>query len=232
MTRKARWAVAMGALAVVAVLSLIVVAQPFERPMRAPESGQGSRRVGIFSPIEYPGGYLKITYTVRREGVTLAATSSTEVIPQGDGTYRIINQSEEIVPEMRVQIGFYGIPLRGLGVYVAEDTVGVVDLSPLAAIEEEEIEPGRVYLLPDGGRFETGEAGTLAGVAVVFGTYTHADYANVKIEVAIASDLEIRNILPFLPLMELHYAPEAGLEDAAEFIEFSSVELSEFIWER
>ena len=226
--RRAGMAVMAG---VVLCASVLALAQTYDRPVRTPGGG-GGRRPAMFSPTEFPGGHLKYTYTVQREGVTLSASTTTEVIPQGDGTYTIINHSEETVPEMRVHVGFFGISLRALGVFIAEDSEGVVDLSPLAAIEEEVLEPNRAYLLPDGGRFQTGDVGTLAGVDVLHGVYTHADFANVEIEMAIATDLAIRNILPFPPRMALRYRPDATVDEAAQFTEFSSVELTEFIWEQ
>jgi hypothetical protein len=124
-----------------------------------------------------------------------------------------------------VRTGFYGIPLPRLGVRVQENTSGTIDLTPLSNITGSAIEPGKNYILPDGGRFQAGATGTIAGVDVVYGTYTHADYTNVEIQLAFAVDLTIRSLLPFPAMMEFRYSSAADQPLST----FSLVKLTEYV---
>jgi len=184
----------------------------------------------MFGGSSYPGGHLKYTYKIERAGVQGYATATTEITPQGNGLYRIESSSTDVVPLDRVTLGFFGIPLRAIGIRVPMNTQGTVDLSPLEAIASDEVEPNSEILLPDGGYLITKEAGTLAGLGVVFGTYTHADYTNVRIQIAIAQDVMLRPLLPVLPLMELEYIPESE-HAARDYIRFGAIELIEFTYE-
>ena len=150
--------------------------------------------VSAFGRADYAGGYLKYTYSITREGAQgRASTTTTEITPQADGTYSIASSSTEIVPLAMVHIGFFGIPLPMLGVRAmdtrepAEPSTSLRCRTSLGAA----IESGKNYILPDGGRFQAGGTGTIAGVSVVYGTYTHADYTNVEIQLAFATDLTV-----------------------------------------
>jgi len=192
---------------------------------------RGEARVAFssaFGRADYAGGYLKYTYSITREGAQgRASTTTTEITPQADGTYSIASSSTEIVPLAMVHIGFFGISLPMLGVRAMDTREGgTIDLSPLSNITGAAIESGKNYLLPDGGRFQAGSTGTIAGVSVVYGTYTHADYTNVEIQLAFATDLTIRGLMPFPALMEFRYssATDQPLET------FSLVKLTEFVY--
>jgi hypothetical protein len=185
----------------------------------------------LFGGAEYPGGHLKYSYRIERAGIAGFATTTTEVIPQGNGLYRIESSSSDVLPQDRVAVGLFGIQLRALGVRVPTNTQGTVDLTPLSAIGSDAVPANAEIVLPDGGNLSTGEQGAVAGVDVVFGTYTHADYANVRIRVAIPVDLEIRNLLPFLPLMELEYQATSSGGAPAPFQRFGSIELAAFSYE-
>ena len=203
----------------------------------APEM-QGSRtsQVDLFGGSAFTGGYLKYSYKVSREGVEGYSITTTEIIPEGDGMYRIENSSTDIVPQSAVSIAFYGISLRGLGFRIPDSEGGTVDLSPLEAVDDEILEPGREYILPDGGFLDVGEEGVIGGLEVVYATYTHADFTNVRINLAMPVDLGIRNLLPIFPYLELEYetdtlSGEGSADDFHKMRSFSQIELIEFIYE-
>lgn len=111
-----------------------------------------------------------------------------------------------------------------------------MDLSPLEAVESEILVPNKEYILPDGGFLVVGDEGTIAGLDVVYATYTHADFTNVQIQLAMPADVEVRNMLPIFPYIELEYAsdelPEEGAqEDYQKMRSFSQIELIEFVYE-
>lgn len=184
--------------------------------------------VSLFGGGTFPGGYLKYTYAFTRQGAARPATTTTEISPLADGTYSVVSTSTEVVPLALVNIGFSGVPLRLLGVRVAENPSGTIDLSPLSSIASTTIEPGKNYLLPDGGRFRAAEMATIAGIEVVYGTYTHADYTNVEIEIAFPVDLSIRALLPFPAKMVFRYRTAPAADQPLQM--FSSIELTEFVY--
>lgn len=228
MNKTGRRVVAIGVIALsVATAALLVLAQSDGPPQGGPGRGDRVMLASVFGNAEFAGGYLKYSYLITREGADRSSSTTTEITPQDDGTYAIVSSSTETVPLSMVHIGFYGIPLPRLGVRVPETgTGGTIDLSPLANITASAIEPGKNYILPDGGRFQAGSTGAIAGVNVVYGTYTHADYSNVEIQFAFATDLALRGLMPFPAMMEFRYskATDAPLET------FSLVKLTEFIY--
>ena len=200
------------------------------------EQSNRSSQVDLFGGTGYTGGYLKYSYRVSREGVEGYSTTTTEIIPEADGMYRMESSSTNIVPLDAVTISFFGIALRGLGFRVPTSTGGTVDLSPLTAVENEILEPNREYVLPDGGFLVAGDAGNIAGIDVVYATYTHADFTNVRVNLALPTDLVIRNLLPLFPFLQLEYEsdelPEEGAAaDYQMMRSFSKTELIEFIYE-
>jgi hypothetical protein len=205
-----------------------------EPPQRVGSPGDRPAQVDLFGRGEYPGGHLKYTYKVSREGVDAYSITTTEIIPEENGMYRIESSSTDVVPAGAVSISFFGIGLRGLGFRVPTSTGGTVDLSPLSALEEETLEPNREYVLPDGGFLVARDAATIAGVDVVFATYSHADFSNVSVELAMPTDLTIRNLLPLFPYLELEYTAAETPEDGEEhprMRSFSRIELIEFVYE-
>ncbi|MCX6101148.1 MAG: trypsin-like peptidase domain-containing protein, partial [Candidatus Bipolaricaulota bacterium] len=204
-----------------------------------PAGAQGARQVDLFGGGAYPGGYLKYTYSVSREGANRNSSTSTESTPQADGTDAVVSTSSETLPlDMvrtstssetlpldMVRTGFFGIPIMRLGIHVSENNSGTIDLSPLDNISSSAIEPGKDYLLPDGGDFKAGSLGTIAGVEVVYGTYTNANYTNVEIQLAFPVDLTIRALLPFPAMMEFRYSAATDQPLST----FSLVKLTEFV---
>lgn len=202
----------------------------------AEEQGSRTSQVDLFGGSEYTGGYLKYSYRVSREGIEGYSITTTEIIPEENGMYRMESSSTNIVPLDNVTISFFGIALRGLGFRVPTATGGTVDLSPLTAIENEILEPNREYVLPDGGFLVAGDSGNIAGLDVVYAIYTHADFSNVRVNLALPTDLTIRNLLPLFPFLQLEYEsdelPEEGAGDDYQMMRsFSKTELIEFIYE-
>ncbi|MBN1857688.1 hypothetical protein JW848_00620 [Candidatus Bipolaricaulota bacterium] len=195
------------------------------------QNRDGFRGTAMFGATGFNGGYLKYTYSVASPASIEPSISTTEILPLGDGTYQTSASSTSFVTSDQVGLGLFGVSMFALGVRIPTvNSGGTVDLSPLDSLAEEVLAPNHVYLLPDGGNLKTLETGEVADVDVVYGIYTHADYDNVVIHLAIASDLDIRNLLPMFPYMDFEYstAGEAGEE---HFMRFSAVELVEFIWE-
>jgi len=123
-----------------------------------------------------------------------------------------------------------------LGFRVPTTSGGTVDLSPLTAIENEVLEPNHEYVLPDGGFLVAGDSGNIAGLEVVYATYTHADFTNVRVNLALPTDLAIRNLLPLFPFLQLEYQsdelPEEGADGDYQMMRsFSKTELIEFVYE-
>ena len=223
-------------LMLVGALTSVIVSDVFAQEGTPPEGGQRQPQGNLFGGNTFEGGYLKYSYKVSREGVEAYSITTTEIIPEGNGMYRIENSSTDVVPQDAVSIAFYGINLRGLGFRIPSSTGGTVDLSPLEAVESEILVPNKEYILPDGGFLVVGDEGTIAGLDVVYATYTHADFTNVQIQLAMPADVEIRNMLPIFPYIELEYAsdelPEEGAqEDYQKMRSFSQIELIEFVYE-
>lgn len=221
-----------GTLVTAATLEGLAQSEPGAGPDEAGRPGQ----VDLFGGSAYEGGYLKYSYKVSREGVDGYSITTTEIIPEDDGMYRIENSSTDVVPLSGVSLSFYGIGLRGLGFRIPTSSGGTVDLSPLSAIEDEALEPNREIVLPDGGFLAVGDAGVIAGLDVVYATYTHADFTNVQVNLAIPVDLAARNLLPLFPFLELEYQVDATADEGTEepplvMRSFSRIELTEFVRE-
>ena len=237
MTRKGmvRWALGLFLAASIAGFVMTEALAQAQPDIQRMDDGRPAQ-VDLFGRSPYEGGHLKYSYKVSREGVAGYSITTTEIIPQDDGLYRVESSSVDVIPLGAVNVSFFGIPLRGLGFRVPTSSGGTVDLSPLSAVEDQVLEPNHEIVLPDGGYLAVGDAGTIAGLDVVFATYTHADFSNVQINLAMPVDLSIRNLLPLFPLLELEYAsevlsPEGAAEDHERMRSFSRVELVEFVYE-
>lgn len=214
----------------------VLATQATSQPGSGPGGDGGPERVDLFGGSPYEGGYLKYSFKVSREGVESYSITTTEIIPQEDGLYRIENSSTNVVPLGAVNIAFFGIPLHGLGFRIPTSSGGTVDLSPLSAVEDEVLEPNTEVILPDGGYLVVGEAGVIAGLDVVYATYTHADFTNVRVNLALPVDLTTRNLLPLFPFLELEYetddlSSEGSEEEIRMMRTFSRIELIEFVYE-
>jgi hypothetical protein len=222
----------------VALLPLVAIAQEQAADGAASDttpSGDRPENVSLFGGTQFAGGHLKYTYKVSREGIDGYSITTTEITPQDDGMYLVESSSSDLVPLDRANVEFFGIALGGLGFRIPMTGGGAIDLSPLESIEDQALVPGKEYILPDGGYLVAGDAGTIAGIAVVYATYTHADYSNVSINLAMPTDLEIRNLLPIFPYLEFKYtaAEQTSSEEVDNpiFHMYSKIELVDFVYE-
>jgi hypothetical protein len=235
--RAAAAVILISALAPVFAVSVLAQDQTQDQPSMPPDVSNRPAQVDLFGGSTYTGGHLKYSYKVSREGVDGYSITTTEITPQDDGTYLVENSSSDIVSLEGVNIGFFGIPLRGLGFRISTSNGGTVDLSPLSALEDTVLEPNKEYVLPDGGDLVAGDEGTIAGVDVVYATYTQADYTNVEVHLAMPTDSTIRNLLPLFPYLELQYTsdplPEQGADEGYRAMHsFSKIELIDFEYEQ
>jgi hypothetical protein len=198
---------------VLVILSSLVVHAAQGDPVIEIDALQAeTAHIKMFGVDSYSGGYLKTTYEMGSMGIENTGTTSTEVIPQEDGSYRYITHTEETMGGTHGGLIMGGIPLpaMGMSISVVSSDGNMLDLVPLTAVEQEVLEPNRSYLLPDGGHLETHAAGVIAGVDVVYATYTQQDSPNSRLSLAIAFDLEVRNALTSPPLMRLEMRMDAS----------------------
>jgi hypothetical protein len=208
-----------------AVLALLVLARvaPLGFPQQSP------------SQPKYPGGHLRYTYRMETGVAGLAETTTTEITPRGDGQHDVVTTTRTVAGGDQIRLGFAGFSLRWLGVYVSEDMADRIDLSALNALAQQVLEPGRRYLLPDGGLLETGDRVTVAGLSGVEGVYTRSSAPNVRVTVVLADDLTVRQLLPFPLRVQLEYSQSAGAglgEEASTGGAYISgkIELLEYAW--
>lgn len=178
------------------------------------------------APGKDPGGYVSFSYrTVTREGLVEDVT--TWIVPGEDGTYRVVTRTEMRVGADEIRIGFSGAAMRSLGLYSSQGSG--VDLAWLGGVGGLGIEPGKKYLLPDGGVLQTGERVTVVGLTGIEGVFTHTGDPAVKITVVIADDPELRDLLPFPLRITIEYDyTRLGTSDPDEVPQSGSMELVAF----
>jgi len=197
--RKFRWGLILG-LGMALVLGGLVLAQLF---------GMG----------EYPGGHLKTVYRITSEESPNPAQFTLEITPQPDGNYKVVSITEAIEAREDIELGLFSLFFLGYSLRPESDKL---DLTPLTALGEREIEPHKTYVLEGGARLITGDETQIAGVAVVMGTYIHPDYPDQRAVIALP-DVETRKLLPFPPLLRVEQVAGSGQWeplDAVELIEF------------
>lgn len=149
----------------------------------------------FFGIRQYPGGYLKLVYRMEVVQASQPATSTIEITPTSGGLFKVTSLSESLAKQEEVQLGLFGIGFFRLGFgFRSEGTA--IDLTPLNALADATVEPKKTYLLPDGAKFEGGEQVKIAGIDAIRGIYTHPDFANQRVQLAIVIDLAIRKLLP------------------------------------
>jgi hypothetical protein len=160
----------------------------------------------LFGMGEYPGGHLRAVYQMFTEESPNPATFSLEITPLEDGNYRITSTTEAIEPQENVELGLFSLFFLGYSFSPQSDKL---NLTPLTALGEREIEPHKTYVLEGGARLATGDRSQIAGLDVIIGTYTHPDYPDQRALVALP-DVPTRKLLPFPPLLQVEQQEGAG----------------------
>jgi hypothetical protein len=172
----------------------------------------------LFGMGEYPGGHLRTVYRISTEEGPNPATFSLEITPLPDGNYKIISTTEAVEPKDRIELGLFSLFFLG---YSLRPEGGNLDLTPLMALGEREVEPNKSYVLEGGARLITQERAQIAGIAVVIGIYTHPNYPDQRALIALP-DVATRRLLPFPPLLQVE-KQEGGqfkVRDKVELVEF------------
>lgn len=175
----------------------------------------------LFGMGEYPGGHLRTVYEIFTEESPNPATFSLEITPLEDGNYRITSTTEAIESRENVELGLFSLFFLGYSFSPQSDKL---DLAPLTALGEREIEPNKEYVLADSAHLSTQGATQIAGVDVIIGTYTHPDHPGQRAIIALP-DVPTRKLLPFPPLLRVEQ------RDGGEYRIVDKVELIEFLHE-
>jgi hypothetical protein len=169
----------------------------------------------IFGLGPYQGGTLKTVYRFTSEGDRNPGTMTFEILPEGERfrvrmLYDSLEKQEDIEKLSKLFVGF--------GHREKND----IDLLPLLALDEREIEPNKDLVLPGGARLQTQEKTKIAGVDAVMGIYTHKDFPDQRVIIAI-SDVATRKLLFYPPLLQLEKqkSGQFQIQDKIELLEFS-----------
>ncbi len=169
----------------------------------------------IFGLGPYQGGTLKTVYRFTSEGDRNPGTMTLEILPEGERfrvkvLYDSLEKPEDIEELSRLFVGF--------GHRKKND----IDLIPLLALDEREVEPNKDLVLPGGARLQTQEKTKIAGVDAVMGIYTHKDFPDQRVIIAI-SDVATRKLLFYPPLLQLEKqkSGQFQVQDKIELLEFS-----------
>lgn len=176
----------------------------------------------LFGIGEYPGGHLKTVYQILSEESPNPATFSLEITPRPDGNYKITSITEAIEPKDRVELGLFSLFFLGFSLRPEGENL---DLTPLMALGEREVEPNKSYVLEGGARLITQDRSQIAGIAVVIGVYTHPSYPDQRALIALP-DVATRRLLPFPPLLQVER------KEGDQFKVIAKVELLEFLHEQ
>jgi len=179
----------------------------------------------------YPGGHLRFAYRTETGSAGMSETTTTEITPTDDGRYQVVTTTTELTTPDEIRLGFFGSSLQWLGVYMSEDTSDQLDISQLDAFATMPLEPNKTYMLPDGGKLQTGDRVTIAGISGIEGVYTQANVAGVTITVVLADDLFVRQFLPFPLRVQLEYSQSADAAPGIVTVYISGkIELVEYTW--
>lgn len=169
----------------------------------------------IFGLGPYQGGTLKTVYRFTSESDRNHGTMTFEILPEGERfrvkmIYDSLEKPEDIEKLSKLFVGF--------GHREKSD----IDLIPLLALDEREVEPNKDLVLPGGARLQTQEKTKIAGIDVVMGIYTHKDFPDQRVIIAI-SDVATRKLLLYPPLLQLEKQEQGQfkVQDKIELLEFS-----------
>ncbi|MCL6642545.1 MAG: hypothetical protein K6T71_04390 [Candidatus Bipolaricaulota bacterium] len=157
--------------------------------------GGGWALAQVFGIGPYAGGTLTVVYRLTNmENDPSPGTLTLRVIPEGT-KFRVTETFELLADAGQLQVlvfshGFVHVPK------------GYLDMTPISALDNREVQPNREILLPEGAKLVTTEEVVIGGVKAVKGVYTHPKFEDQRAIVAI-SDLESRKILPYPPLLRI-----------------------------
>ncbi len=154
--------------------------------------------------------YLKYTYQMELGAEGLSETTTTVMTRMTDGRYEVVTTTQSISSPGEVHLRFGGASLQWLGLYAGGASTGRLDISQLNAFSDVVLEPHHTYTLPDGGLLQMGDTVTVAGIAGVEGVYTNRSVAGATITVVMATDLQVRALLPFPLRVSVEYAKTAS----------------------
>lgn len=160
---------------------------------------------GIFGMENYPGGNLKVVFTIEEPEKEAPIRIYTVTVTPGEDGFDVmekVNSQGRDREDVNSAFGASG-GAGAAGSQYEEGEMPSIDLSPLRALDDRnvEVKPNQQYLLPDGGRLVTEEKGEIAGISVVYGTFVHSNYPNQRLKIALANN-EIEDLLLFPPLLE------------------------------
>jgi hypothetical protein len=175
----------------------------------------------LFGMGEYPGGHLKTVYQMFSEESPNPATFSLEIQPLPDGNYKVTSTTEATEPLDQVELGLFSLFFLGFSLRPESEQL---DLTPLMALGEREVEPNKSYVLEGGARLTTQDKSQIAGIDVIMGIYTHPNYADQRALIALPN-VATRKILPFPPLLQVEK------QEGGQYKTTAKVELTEFLHE-
>jgi hypothetical protein len=157
--------------------------------------GGGWALAQVFGIGPYSGGTLTVIYRLTNmENDLSPATLTLKIVPEGS-KFKVTETFELLADSAQLQVlvfshGFAHVPK------------GYLDMTPISALDNREVQPNREILLPEGAKLVTSEEVVIGGVKAVKGIYTHPKFEDQRAIVAI-SDLESRKILPYPPLLRI-----------------------------
>jgi hypothetical protein len=157
--------------------------------------GGGWALAQIFGIGPYSGGTLTVIYRLTNmENDPSPATLTLKIVPEGS-KFKVTETFELLADSAQLQVlvfshGFAHVPK------------GYLDMTPISALDNREVQPNREILLPEGAKLVTSEEVVIGGVKAVKGIYTHPKFEDQRAIVAI-SDLESRKILPYPTLLRI-----------------------------
>lgn len=177
----------------------------------------------LFGMGKYPGGHLKTVYRITSEASPNPAYFTLEITPQPDGNYKVVSITEAVESQDQIELGLFSLFFLGYSLRPESDKI---DLTPLQALNEREVEPHKTYVLEGGARLITQDEAQIAGVRVIMGTYIHPEYPDQRAVVALP-DVETRKLLPLPPLLRVEQVAGGG-----QWEPLDTIELVEFVYER
>lgn len=145
----------------------------------------------LFGLGPYPGGTLKTVFELQRGGPDGAVHFHTiEITPNADlfDVTETISSPGQAADDISTGGGRTGAA-GAVGTKYDEEKVATIDLSPLQALEERNVEiaPNQNYYLPDGARLVTHDWDKIAGIDVIMATFLHPSFPNQTVEIALTA---------------------------------------------